>query len=325
MPSHAPNTKIQLRALVQNLLARDGPACSLNHIDVSNITDFSYTFMNLTFHGDASSWRMSQARNVRHMFEKASLATDLSMWDTSNVEDFSAMFEGACGRVGDIGLWNTRSAQSMAAMFANSSLRADLRHWDVAHVRNFARMFQGYKSLAHLAHWDTSSATLMSAMFEGADMQEDLARWDVSNVLSFHGMFAHSAFNGDISKWCVRRGQNFGQLFERSSFAGDISGWVFGDTLSSVAFDDAMDKSSLAATPTCTIHWYWAWGASPIERDRWLNQEQGQFFLRHAPMLEALDTPRIGAAKALQLLWLERDQAKPAPDSLALPAFDELC
>lgn len=253
MPTHTPSNKLQLRALIQHAIERDGPGCDLSGIDVSRITDFSYTFMNLSFFGNVSTWRMTQAQTVRNMFEKAILSTDLSAWDTSNVEDFSAMFEHASGRVGDIGLWNTRSARNMSAMFAHSSLGADLRYWDVGHVRNFARMFQCYTKPLHVSEWNTSSATLLSGMFEGACIEEDLSRWTVSNVLSFHGMFAHSNFKGAVSRWDVNKGQNFGHMFEGSPFCGDLSQWVFGDGLSSVAFDKSIDAQVFARLPACVV------------------------------------------------------------------------
>ena len=281
MPTHTPSNKLQLRALIQHAIERDGPGCDLSGIDVSRITDFSYTFMNLSFFGNVSTWRMTQAQTVRNMFEKAILSTDLSAWDTSNVEDFSAMFEHASGRVGDIGLWNTRSARNMSAMFAHSSLGADLRYWDVGHVRNFARMFQCYTKPLHVSEWNTSSATLLSGMFEGACIEEDLSRWTVSNVLSFHGMFAHSNFKGDVSRWDVNKGQNFGHMFEGSPFCGDLSQWVFGDGLSSVAFDKSIDAQVFARLPACVVHWYWAWAASLPERMRWLDAAHAEFLALH--------------------------------------------
>ena len=100
-------------------------------------------------------------------------------------------------------------------------------------------------------------------------------------MLSFHGMFAHSNFKGDVSRWDVNKGQNFGHMFEGSPFCGDLSQWVFGDGLSSVAFDKSIDAQVFARLPACVVHWYWAWAASLPERMRWLDAAHAEFLALH--------------------------------------------
>ena len=68
--------------------------------DVSNVTDMSYMFKNLSnspFNQDISSWNVANVTNMYEMFYGAnSFNQDLSSWDVSNVTE--------CGR---FSYWNT--------------------------------------------------------------------------------------------------------------------------------------------------------------------------------------------------------------------------
>ena len=76
-PTLFPKTKEELVEIIKNEIADNGKKCSLNHIDVSNITDFSYLFASIKapetyglnlFNGDISDWDMSNATNLWGMF-----------------------------------------------------------------------------------------------------------------------------------------------------------------------------------------------------------------------------------------------------------------
>ena len=102
-----PKTKEELIDLIIKEIEVNGPTCSLNHIDVSNIDDMSYFFLGGTkeiwkdhpvlssFDGDISNWDVSNVTNMEFMFCRCKYSGkhgDISNWDVSNVTDMSYMF-----------------------------------------------------------------------------------------------------------------------------------------------------------------------------------------------------------------------------------------
>ena len=83
---------LELRILVNRTIIKNGPNCSLNFIDVSNITDMSFLFMNAHFSGDVSEWDVSNVKNMRGMFWQADFNADISNWDVSHVTNMSQTY-----------------------------------------------------------------------------------------------------------------------------------------------------------------------------------------------------------------------------------------
>ena len=73
-------------------LNRLGDDADLNHLDVSDVTDFRRAFYNRRFVGDISKWDMSNARNTSEMFSHAAVQVDISNWDVSSVVIAKSMF-----------------------------------------------------------------------------------------------------------------------------------------------------------------------------------------------------------------------------------------
>ena len=92
-----PYDKRELINMIDKAITDNGKNCSLNHIDVSNITDMSNLF------------RFNKAR----YFDG-----DISKWDVSNVADMSSMFENSLFR-GDIHNWRTDWVYNTNGMFKN--------------------------------------------------------------------------------------------------------------------------------------------------------------------------------------------------------------
>ena len=82
-----------LKTLIAEQMQRHGTQCSLNHIDVSGITNMSYLFERSNFKGDIFGWDVSQVTNMRGMFYQSEFNGDLSRWDVSNVTSMDLMFE----------------------------------------------------------------------------------------------------------------------------------------------------------------------------------------------------------------------------------------
>ena len=87
-----PKTKEELKHMIEDEISKYGNKCSLNHIDVSRITDMTKLFCDSEFNGDISDWDVSGVEKMDMMFFNSKFNGDISNWDVSNVEDMYTMF-----------------------------------------------------------------------------------------------------------------------------------------------------------------------------------------------------------------------------------------
>ena len=81
-----PQTKSELRSLIENRIKVEGNEADLNDIDVSVITDMSGLFSWTDFNGDISDWNVSHVTDMSGMFCSCKkFNQDLSKWNVSNV------------------------------------------------------------------------------------------------------------------------------------------------------------------------------------------------------------------------------------------------
>ena len=91
-----PKDKKELMHMIDDEVVKNGKKCSLNHIDVSGITDMSTVFRQSVFDGDITDWDVSNVKDMSFMFEYSDFTgenSDLSKWDVSNVELMNYMFD----------------------------------------------------------------------------------------------------------------------------------------------------------------------------------------------------------------------------------------
>ena len=134
-----------LKKLIEAEIKRHGDVYSLNHLDVSNITDMSHMFASSPFKGDINKWNVSRVKNTKEMF-------------------FNSIFKG------NIAKWNVSSVTDMTGMFMHARFNGDISKWDVSHVKDTSRMFWNSDYKKDLTNWCPYKLEIKDNMFnDGAN------------------------------------------------------------------------------------------------------------------------------------------------------------
>ncbi len=176
---YANNTN--LYAIVMDEMKKHGTGCSLNHIDVSDVTSMNHLFYRRRFDGkcpDISEWNTCNVKHMDMMFSHSDFNGDILCWDTKNLETMSNMFE--CNRWFECNIsgWDTGKVYDMRFLFYESNFNHDISKWNVRKVKYMQCMFCG-----------------------NYYFNNDISDWELESVEDMSGMFANSKFNKDVGKW----------------------------------------------------------------------------------------------------------------------------
>ena len=230
-----PKDSNELRKILLKLMPERGENANLNDIDVSNITDFCWTykgqkesvFYKLDPHNiDVSEWQLYSATSLSHLFDNCeNFCADLSNWDVSNVTNMESMFLW-CKNFTGKGLenWDVSNVINMKDMFRYCrKFNIDVSKWKINKNANLISLFNDCWEFEGkgLENWDISNITKIAApyqfgMFTGCKnfTGKSIENWNVSNITNMtHLFWGCENLNCDLSKWDVSNVTNMETMF----------------------------------------------------------------------------------------------------------------
>jgi len=188
--------------------------------------------------------------------------SDISKWDTSNIQNMSYMFSGCSAFDKSIVNWDTSSVQNMSYMFSGcSTFDKKISFWNISNVIDMSYMFNGCIAFTNAMtqmnpntvsnSWNTSNVTDMSYMFNGCTaFYQNISDWDTSNVTNMSYMFYNCInFNSKLN-WNTTNVTNISYIF-------------YGATIFNNSGNPGIEK-----TPMTTYN-NWTWITLPTVYSNW--------------------------------------------------------
>ena len=127
-----PETKEELKDILDKLIEERGYNGDFNDIDVSEITDMENLFDYNTryFNGDISKWDVSNVTNMRKMFEECDSfeGKGLNNWNVSKVKDMNNMFYRCKSFNQDISGWDVSKVTDKGKMFVHCPIERKYKY-----------------------------------------------------------------------------------------------------------------------------------------------------------------------------------------------------
>ena len=146
--------------IVRDELDRLGHDASLNHIDVSEVTNM-YNLFSCMDDGLGSDYK--------------DLNPDISKWDVSNVENMEYMFIHCIKFNSDISNWDVSNVKTMRYMFWEcEQFNCNISEWDVSNVEDMSLMFGKCKKFNQdISWWNVVKVKKNNYMFDGCPIREE--------------------------------------------------------------------------------------------------------------------------------------------------------
>ena len=84
-----------IRDILKEEIKRLGENADLDHIDVSEVTNMSYLFLNSHFNGYIETWDVCNVTDMTGMFINSKFDGNISNWNVSNVKKHDCCFNGS--------------------------------------------------------------------------------------------------------------------------------------------------------------------------------------------------------------------------------------
>ena len=164
---------------------------------------------------------MSKCKSIKSIFCKTNYTdmTDITNWNTSNVENMAFVFSYNTATSVDLSNWDTSKVKDMQVMFYKSSITdySSIYNWNTSKVENVYDLFGTNTAVTSLdlSNWDFSSCTNMSyAFYNNFNLTSLKLPQNINKVTTLQGTFNCAPLESlDVSNIDTSNCTNLGSTF----------------------------------------------------------------------------------------------------------------